>query len=584
MSLHLESSQLKYSHAITTSGTEIALEGLTVLVGPNNCGKSTTLRDIRNIVTGDVDRAFYAVQELQTNPPYDSSTLMESMESDRQKFSKNGMNYIGLGVDLNSRAEFAADPGSLLRFSHDSTPGKSNSNGRQRAYSQNFGRFHVAHLTAGTRLELANSCPSIDTQDDAVSPNNLLQWLLPRKEVREKLSSAFRETFGMEMRFDPHGLAKIRLRVSTNFDGAPTQVDDAAAYFKRFPELEEQGDGMRSFAGIVLGLLLAGDRLILIDEPEAFLHPEQARRLGLWIARNADTQRGQQIVLATHNAHLLQGLIAENSSVKIIRLHRDGVGPITFAPISQETVQKLAKDPLLSSQRVIEAIFHNHTVICESDSDRLIYQAVAAKSFNATDTLFVNAQNKQTCGKIASTLIESGMTPRTVVDIDILRDSSDLRKLMTSYNIDTPTQNSVVELRNDVAAAIESSTSDTQISEHQSEELQKLAKSSTTLTKSKIRSKVDEILSYSKWTAIKRDGVDALEGESKEKLQQLLAILESHGIDVVPVGELESWIDLGRSKGRWVEPALEAIYNKQAGKPLEDFVNRILKPAKWSLN
>lgn len=44
---------------------------------------------------------------------------------------------------------------------------------------------------------------------------------------------------------------------------------------KPYTMLQEQGDGFRSFVGIVLSILLSKDKIILIDEPEAFLHPTQ---------------------------------------------------------------------------------------------------------------------------------------------------------------------------------------------------------------------------------------------------------------------------------------------------------------------
>src|SRR3954452_10968168 len=51
---------------------------------------------------------------------------------------------------------------------------------------------------------------------------------------------------------------------------------------KMFPDghLEKEGDGMRSFVGILLHVLLSNDMISLVDAPEAFLHPPQARLIG----------------------------------------------------------------------------------------------------------------------------------------------------------------------------------------------------------------------------------------------------------------------------------------------------------------
>ncbi|GAB2634639.1 hypothetical protein GCM10027088_07180 [Nocardia goodfellowii] len=175
-------------------------------------------------------------------------------------------------------------------------------------------------------------------------------------------------------------------------------------------------------------------------------------------------------------------------------------------------------------------------------------------------------------------LIEAGVVPRTVVDIDILRDAVDLKKLMEAYGVDDPAQAEILELRSRIAAEIEDSISEGEIFQSRTEAFRKLAEESATLSKGQLRSKVDEILGLSKWSALKKCGIATLSGPAKEEFQELLNKLTKRGIDIVPVGELESWIELGRSKGRWVEPALEIIYAKQAGKPLEDFVERILQP------
>ena len=46
---------------------------------------------------------------------------------------------------------------------------------------------------------------------------------------------------------------------------------------------------------------------------------------------------------------------------------------------------------------------------------------------------------------------------------------------------------------------------------------------------------------------------------------------------MVPVGELEGWINLGiHKKNKWIIPALEKINNHEIPKGLSDFVARIL--------
>jgi predicted ATPase len=72
--------------------------------------------------------------------------------------------------------------------------------------------------------------------------------------------------------------------------------------------LQTQGDGMRSFATVILKMLAPDTpSLLLLDEPEAFLHPPQARLLGEFIAKERPTR--SQLFAATHSPEVLQGML-----------------------------------------------------------------------------------------------------------------------------------------------------------------------------------------------------------------------------------------------------------------------------------
>ena len=64
-------------------------------------------------------------------------------------------------------------------------------------------------------------------------------------------------------------------------DGVVDRVSDPYVQAVRMnPLLDKQGDGMKSYAGILFEAVVANLDITLIDEPEAFLHPPQMRRLG----------------------------------------------------------------------------------------------------------------------------------------------------------------------------------------------------------------------------------------------------------------------------------------------------------------
>lgn len=446
-------------------------------------------------------------------------------------------------------------------------------------YRQQFGKFDVAMLDAESRLELAKSTPSHDVSRE--SPSNLLQMLYKNEEIQEKLDEAFFETFGEHIAFDFTALKNLYLRVGPNFRELPDRPEDASRILIEAPTLDSQGDGMRSFVAVILSLLLTTDRMILLDEPDAFLHPEQARRLGRWLAEHSKSS-SQQIVIATHNSHFLQGLISTSAGAQIYRLNRQNGDSEHYRRMPNDVVSKFGTDPLLSSQRVIEAIFHTLAVVCESDSDRVIYQAVAAQELNNTNVLFVNAQNKQTCAKVIAALNRAGIAARSVVDIDMLRDGNDLQKLMGAHNVPSNVQEALLVQRKLLADAVED-VEDSDSIAGVPEKLRRLAAdieapAESPISKNHLRSRVEDILRIGKWDPLKRDGIGALGEDIKVRARLLLDRLKEFGIVIVPAGELESWIDLGVRKNKWVEPALTQIYGKQTPQPLKDFVQELCEP------
>jgi len=301
--------------------------------------------------------------------------------------------------------------------------------------------------------------------------------------------------------------------------------------------------------------------------------------MGRWIAETA-SKSNQQIVIATHNSHFLQGLIS-GGSPQIIRLNRRAENVTEFNKVPSDTVRKFGTDPLLSSQRVIEAIFHKLTVVCEADADRTIYQAVASKEHNNNEVLFVNAQNKQTCARVIAALKEAGTEARAVVDFDMLRDKHDLEKIMNAHSVPAARQAEFQAIRKQAANAIEESE-DSDAVDDIPDSLRALADQITDApndySKRRIQSGVEDMLRVGKWDGVKHEGLTALDGEVKTKTQALINGLFQYGIAIVPVGELESWIDLQAAKNRWVEPALQRIYDKQTPSALKGFVEKLLAP------
>ena len=98
---------------------------------------------------------------------------------------------------------------------------------------------------------------------------------------------------------------------------------DYADAIAQLPRLSEQGDGVKSALGLVIPLIATEYHVNLIDEPEAFLHPPQARIIGGEIATLAK-ESNSQVLLATHDKNVVVGLIESEAPVTILHLTRSG--------------------------------------------------------------------------------------------------------------------------------------------------------------------------------------------------------------------------------------------------------------------
>ena len=80
----------------------------------------------------------------------------------------------------------------------------------------------------------------------------------------------------------------------------------------------------------------------------------------------------------------------------------------------------------------------------------------------------------------------------------------------------------------------------------------------------------------SKWAKIKSEGVTAIEENLRPQVKILIEELQNVGIFVVPVGELEGWINVStKKKNKWIVPALEFLYKEKTPKHLVSFVRTV---------
>ena len=192
----------------------------------------------------------------------------------------------------------------------------------------------------------------------------------------------------------------------------------------------------------------------------------------------------------------------------------------------------MMRDPLLRSTRVMDALFHQGALVCESDADRAFYQEINDRLSGANlgavmDCIFLNAQNKQTVRRIVRPLRDMGIPAAAAIDLDIVKKgtNNDLRDLMEAAYVPDGLIKSYGQLRGEVEAVF-----------------------------------------VANGLSPKRAGIYSLGRAQQETAQVLLRDLGEYGIFLVPVGELEQWLsflgipsDSSEQKRDWLPTIFERM-------------------------
>ena len=305
--------------------------------------------------------------------------------------------------------------------------------------SQFYLSFFTVRLDGRTRFSLTQSRSSGDLQD---LPQNHLAALFKDDKAREKIREFVADAFGLHFVIDPTGMTQFRIRMS---ERAPSDNQEEQALDERARSFHgaainilELSDGVQAFTGILAAVLSADYKVVLIDEPEAFLAPALRRKLGNRLATLAQEREGT-LLAATHSSDFLMGCLQSGANINVVRLTYRARNA-TARLLQPETLVQFMRHPLLRSTNVLDALFHEFAVVTEADTDRAFYQEINERLVGSDregidNCLFLNARNKQTVPQIAGPLREIGIPAAMIVDIDVLKEGGRVwSKLLDAAN------------------------------------------------------------------------------------------------------------------------------------------------------
>ncbi|EOD69059.1 ATP-dependent nuclease [Amycolatopsis vancoresmycina] len=542
------------------SGEEVEIaDGLTVIVGPNNVGKSLLLREL------GTQLALQAGQ--QAHPP---NRILRQVAIDSPMEYEGFLAWIRRTHPVREpestgdEAQIRTNSGTVLTFSQIANAW------------EHLGRYpgRLGVLCPLLVLQLsAHSSLSLPLDGQAFNPytqrpTGMAQLLYQDREFERAMSDLLRRAFGEPLTVNRYATPEITLHVGevTEPESAPPVSREYLRQLNELPRLAEQGDGFRAFASILFALKTSHYPIVLIDEPEAFLHPPQAYLLGRFLAE--EHAAGSQVIVATHSADIIKGITSVRADVAITRLTRTGATN-HVASIAPAKVRTLYDDPLVKYYPIVDGLFSRGVIVCEAESDCTYYRSVLEAGTSAPGIHFTHCNGKARVGRAVDALRSARVPVVAVLDIDFLRDDKDFAEVVVAQGGDPEAfakaraviENSVQSWGRKVDRTAAKALVEAQFARSKAPSL-----SSGEIAKIK-----EAVSPVSGWRQFKKYGVHHLSGDAVTAFEDLDRGLRELGIFVVPCGELERFHpDIsGENKAEWLRTVLETGRNSAAAR---DFV------------
>lgn len=542
-----EKISLKFGSAVDQEPLELSVTPITVFVGPNNSGKSKILRELHSFcLTGTLDSRNVLIdsavlKNIEENIFNEKLSHLEKQPDENESIPE-GQIIIG-----NYHEKIRIE-----RKNIEQTIGQVNNGHLREWYCNWFLKFNTLLLDGQGRMQLARTQDGGNLQ---APPRNSLSALFRADEKRKEVRRIVYDAFGLHLVIDPTDLGKLKVRLSTVSPKDEMEERgvhaEAVKFHSQAKSIDEMSDGVKAFTGIILELVAGDPMVLLIDEPEAFLHPSLAYKLGKEVSITSSAQN-KNIFISTHSANFIMGCVQSGVPINIVRLTYTQ-GNATARLLPDEKLLQLMRNPLLRSTGVVDGLFYEAVIVTESDADRAFYQEINDRLLKFSpdkginNCLFINAQNKQTVHHIIKPLRELGIPAVAIVDIDILKEGGQVWSNFLSCGF-----------------------------------IPQISQTPFGTIRQSLKQKFSDINKDMK----KDGGISVLPYEEREAAENLLNQLAEYGLFIVPNGELESWLKHLSATGhgpKWLVEIFEKMgenpesneYTKPSENDVWEFISKI---------
>lgn len=505
--------EILFKENIDSSSQILTTHPINIIVGPNNSGKSLLLKELKSLYLG-IDLITDSIQTKiiekiehqkitidKVNKLLDTPTIKQNprqIDISYRDFSNTYTVYVDRQniIDyVNGIYDNDSIQGFIIYFLY---------------------KPSTVFLDTISRLSSMDKQAIADQQNPEILGNESIHKIAKSENLFKILQMYLFDAFKLYLE-----IAITGEKFSFVFSREPFPEEKRLSYRQESLELynasfdsEQTSDGRKAYLGILLEILANESSTIFIDEPEVFLHPPLAKKLGNLMSKLSSTNQ-KQIFASTHSSNFIMGCIESKVPINIIRLtYTNGKTKVNI--LKNETIKSLMLNPLLRSTNILDSIFYKYAIVTEADSDRAFYQEINNRlldylpEWGIEECIFLHTKNKQSIPYIVESLRSMGIKTAAIVDFDIIKDGGDVfTKYLESVNIPKPFYSSIRDQKTKIKNAFPH------------EEMK--------ITNSKI----------------KTEGINYLRKTDKNIADlacKMINDLAEYGLFIVPVGELESWL------------------------------------------
>lgn len=519
--------------SLTIDGSEVPISKLVVVVGPNGAGKTTFLRDLYEQFINSTHNSQSSNENTKWENLLTGNFLKTSL--DEWKHWERDLVIITGQQTNNEQPVF----GTIRSLSHDATRaflvpksqrdaltfqlGRHPDNGDYRSLEDQFGRPFKAQQSAllpvESRFNVSNSgAGNLDTN----ALHNMLPapFLARNSDTLTKINQSLSNLFNKRLFIEPHEYPQYSMYIGkTGITSPKKRYATTEGLLQQKKEYEEwrakndvgsvsmEGHGIRAAIELLYVLEDKGKKIVFIDEPELHIYPSTKYALGRIIASYAG--RDKQIVLATHDADLLRGLLDSSSKATIVRLDSDRKVHVS-EPVETKT----------HTAEALQAAFLDCAIVVEGVSDQYVYRnALELKKFlGSLSYQVIPAHGADRITEVLPYLSKLRVRGAVIVDYDVVlcikKGEKLIMKILKGITPDRSYLSSVDSL-------------------------------------------VNEIISDTKGLQDRKKGLAAkLPPGVPQKIRNLVAELRKQGVFVCDSGGLEDWVGLQN------DTSAESVYRR----------------------